>query len=103
MLLKTFLPATFSIIYKTQPLISTFNNKTQPFITSLNHATQSRLFSSAMTSPIPGKSCPDKSKPGRSKLTEEERDANLTALITSGWTSVEDRDAIRLEYFEYIH
>ena len=78
MSLKTLLVAS----YKTQPLISSY------------HKIQLRHTSSAMSSPIPGKSCPDKSKPGRSKLTAEERNAQLDPLFTSGWTSVEDRDAI---------
>merc|ERR1711942_563078 len=43
-------------------------------------------------------SCPDSAKPGRAKLTLEERDELLSPLISAGWSTVESRDAIRKLY-----
>ena len=49
-----------------------------------------------------GKACPDAAKPGRAKLTQEERDEMLTPLTSAGWTLLSDRDAIRLAQYPVI-
>jgi len=77
-----------NVLVSTRPVLVT------PSVLRLSSVNRTIAFA-PMSASMATKSCPDTNKPGRSKLTLEEREELVTPLLSAGWTPVGDRDALR--------
>ena len=84
-------------------LMNSFGRMSKVRLSPFTNSTSSTLLGSVLIRPLLASEklgmatlCPDSAKPGRAKLTSEERTELLPSLTSSGWALVEDRDALRL-------